>query len=203
MAPPTPHRGPPSGPPPPPPPPVAPYGAPGHSPAPYGPAPYGAHPDNRPANPPRPWRRWVGLAAALAATIALSATATYTLTRPAPREEATVPVSDPDATAARQQVCEVFETATKNQMSTGTIYIDGELNVPVVLRSINSAVALENALSPDVPADVAAATRTYITRTLDQTTAATAGEPVETRNQLTTARNDAWYELADLCGIPR
>lgn len=202
MAPPTPHRGPPTGPPPPPSPPlpVAPYGAPGHS-----PAPYGAHPDNRPTNPARPWRRWAGLAAALAATIALSATATYALTRPAAREESavTVPVSDSDAAAARQRVCEVFDTATKNQMSTGTIYIDGELNMPVVLRSINSAVALENALSPAVPADVAAATRTYITRTLDQTTAATAGEPVETRNQLTTARNDAWYELADLCGIPR
>jgi hypothetical protein len=35
------------------------------------------------------------------------------------------------------------------------------------------------------------------------TTAATAGEPVERRNQLTTASNDSWYELADLCGIPR
>jgi hypothetical protein len=202
MAPPTPHRGPPTGPPPPPPP-VAPYGAPGHSPAPYGPAPYGAHPDNRSSNPPRPWRRWAGLAAALAATIALSATATYTLTRPAPREEAPVPVSDPDATTARQRVCEVFDDVTKNQLGMGTIYVDGELNVPVALRSINSAVALENALSLAVPADVAAAARTYITRTLDWTTAATAGEPVERRNQLTTARNDAWYELADLCGIPR
>jgi hypothetical protein len=122
-----------------------------------------------------------------------------------PREESavTAPVNDSDAAAARQRLCEVFDTATKNQMSTGAIYVDGELNVPVALRSINSAVALENALSPAVPADVAAATRTYITRTLDQTTAATAGEPVERRNQLTTARNDAWYELAELCGIPR
>ena len=200
MAPPTPHRGPPTGPPPPP------YGAPGHSPAPYGPVPYGgARPDNRPSNPPRPWRRWAGLAAALAATAALTATATYALTRPAPREEstATAPVGDSDATAARQQVCEVFDAVTKNQLGMGTIYIDGELNVPVVLRSINSAVALENALSPAVPADVADATRTYITRTLDLTTAATAGDPVSRRNQLTTASNDAWYELADLCGIPR
>ena len=206
MAPPTPHRGPPTGPPPPPPLPATPYGTHYGSPDPYGPAPYGAHPDNRPTtNPPRNWRRWAGLAAALTATVALSATATYTLTRPAPREESavTAPVSDSDAAAARQRVCDVFDTATKNQMSTGAIYVDGELNVPVALRSINSAVALENALSPAVPADVAATARTYITRTLDWTTAATAGEPVERRNQLTTARNDAWYELADLCGIPR
>jgi len=158
--------------------------------------------------PPRPTRRvprGAVLAAALAATIALSATATYALTRPAPREESAVsaPVTDSGATAARRRVCQVFDAVTKNQLGMGTIYVDGQLNVPVVLRSINSAVALENALSPAVPAEVAAAARDYITRTLDLTTAATAGEPVERRNQLTTASNDSWYELADLCGIPR
>jgi len=100
-------------------------------------------------------------------------------------------------------VCQVFDAVTKNQLGMGTIYVDGQLNVPVVLRSINGAVALQDSLSPAVPADVAAAARAYITRTLDLTTAATAGEPVERRNQLTTASNDSWYELADLCGIPR
>jgi hypothetical protein len=199
MAPPTPHRGPPTGPPPPT------YGAPGHSPAPYGPAPYGAHPDNRPSNPPRPWRRWAGLAAALAATIALSATATYTLTRPAHLEEATVPVSDSDAAAAaaRQRVCDVFVMATKGNTGRGGVVVNGELNVPNVLRGLNRAVALENALSPAVPADLAAATRTYITRSLDLSTAATAGEPIEQLKELTIASNEAGFDLADRCGVPR
>jgi len=200
MAPPTPHRGPPTGPPPPP------YGAPGHSPAPYGPVPYGgARPDNRPSNPPRPWRRWAGLAAALAATIALSATATYALTRPAPREEstATAPVSDPDATAARQRVCDVFVIATKGNTGRGGVVVNGELNVPNVLRGLNRAVALENALSPAVPADLADATRAYITRSLDLSTAATAGEPIERLNELTIASNEAGFTLADRCGVPR
>jgi hypothetical protein len=207
MAPPTPHRGPPTGPPPPPPPPVAPYGAPGHSHAPYGPAPYGGtHPDNRPTtNPPRNWWRWAGLAAALAATIALSATATYTLTRPAPREEsaATVPVSDSDAAAARQRVCDVFVIATKGNTGRGGVVVNGELNVPNVLRGLNRAVALENALSPAVPADLADATRTYITRSLDLSTAATASEPIERLNELTIASNEAGFTLADRCGVPR
>lgn len=203
MAPPTPHRGPPTGPPPPPPP-VAPYGAPGHSRAPYGPAPYGAHLDNHPSNPPRPWRRWAGLAAALAATIALSATATYTLTRPAPREEATVPVSDSDAAAATEQLCGVFRAATKNQSDKRSgVFINGELNVANVLRALNGAVALENALSPAVPADLAAATRTYITQSLDLTTAATAGETIERLTELTIAGNETAVEIADLCEIPR
>ena len=173
-----------------------------HSPAPRGPVSYDSAPEH---HPPRSWRRWAGLAAALAATITLSAVSTYALTRPAPRYESAVsaPVTDSDATAARQRVCQVFDAVTKNQLGMGTIYVDGELNVPVVLRSINSAVALRDSLSPAVPADVDAAARAYITRTLDLTTAATAGEPVERRNQLTTASNDSWYELADLCGIPR
>ena len=202
MAPPTPHRGPPTGPPPPPPLPATPYGAPGHSPAPYGPAPYGAHPDN----PPRNWRRWAGLAAALAATIALSATATYTLTRPAPREESavTAPVSDSGAAAATEQLCGVFRAATKNQSDKRSgVFINGELNVANVLRALNGAVALENALSPAVPADLAAATRTYITQSLDLTTAATADETIERLTELTIAGNETAVEIADLCGIPR
>ena len=198
--------GPPTGPPhPPSPPPVAPYGATGHSPAPYGPVHYGAHPDNRPSNPPRPWRRWAGLAAALAATIALSATVTYALTRPAPRAESAVsaPVTDSDATTARQRVCEVFVMATKGNTGRGGVVVNGELNVPNVLRGLNRAVALENALSPAVPADLADATRTYITRSLDLTTAATAGEPIERLNELTIASNEAGFDLADRCGVPR
>lgn len=203
MAPPTPHRGPPTGPPPPPP--ATPYGTHYGSPDPYGPAHYGAHPDSRPTtNPPRNWRRWAGLAAALAATIALSATATYTLTRPVPREESavTAPVSDSDA-AARQRVCDVFVMATKGNTGRGGVVVNGELNVPNVLRGINSAVALENALSPAVPADLADATRTYITRALDLSTAATAGEPIDRLTDLTLASNEAGFDLADRCGVPR
>jgi hypothetical protein len=98
-------------------------------------------------------------------------------------------------------VCEVFDDVTKNQLGMGTIYVDGELNVPVALRSINSAVALENALSLAVPADVAAATRTFITATLDLTTAATAGEPLPVLRSLTAAANDGANAVADLCGL--
>jgi|GEM_PF-1078899 len=209
MAPPTPHRGPPTGPPPPPPPPVAPYGAPGHSPAPYGPAPYGGtHPYNRPSNPPRPWRRWAGLAAALAATAALTAAITHALTnssgQPVTPATPAVETTSTDKTAAKERLCGVFDIATRDQNTMGGFLVNNEPNMPVVLRALNRSVALENALSePAVPADLAAVTRTYITRSLDLTTAATGGEPVDRINELTIASNDAWRDLAGLCGLPR
>jgi hypothetical protein len=52
-----------------------------------------------------------------------------------------------------------------------------------------------------VPADLAAATRTFITATLDLTTAATAGEPLPVLRSLTAAANDGANAVADLCGL--
>jgi hypothetical protein len=98
----------------------------------------------------------------------------------------------------------VFRAATKNQSDKRSgVFINGELNVANVLRALNGAVALENALSPAVPADLAAATRTYITQSLDLTTAATAGETIERLTELTIAGNETAVEIADLCEIPR
>jgi hypothetical protein len=93
--------------------------------------------------------------------------------------------------------------ATKGNTGRGGVVVNGELNVPNVLRGLNRAVALENALSPAVPAELADATRTYITRSLDLSTAATAGEPIERLNELTIASNEAGFDLADRCGVPR
>ena len=42
----------------------------------------------------------------------------------------------------------------------------------MVLRAMNSASAVQNALVPAVPPDVASAARKYISATLDTTTAA-------------------------------
>jgi hypothetical protein len=95
----------------------------------------------------------------------------------------------------------VFVTATKNAKGKGGVMADGTLNVPVALRVLNRAVALRDALSPAVPADVATATRTYITATLDLTTAATAGEPVPVLEKLNTASNDNRKIVSELCGL--
>ena len=140
------------------------------------------------------------LAAVFTATAALTAGTTYALTRTPVIGTSSVDLSS-DQAHARERLCAVFDTATKKAKGKGGVMADGTLNVPVTLRALNRAVALRDALSPAVPADLAAATRTYITGTLDLTTAATAGEPVPVLEKLNTASNDNRRVVSELCGL--
>lgn len=81
--------------------------------------------------------------------------------------------------------------------------MQGNLNVPMVLRTLNSATAAQNALVPAVPTDVASAARKYVITTLDTTTAVMGNTPASEGNRLTDARNDAINGLLDACGLPR
>jgi hypothetical protein len=150
--------------------------------------------------PTRRGRRGAVLAAVFTATAALTAGTTYALTRTPATGPSPVGLST-DQAQAREHLCAVFDTATNNQKGKGGVMAGGTLNVPVVLRDVNRAVALRDALSPVVPADLAAATRTFITATLDLTTAATAGEPLPVLRSLTAAANDGANAVADLCGL--
>ena len=153
-----------------------------------------------PPRPTRRGRRGAVLAAVFTATAALTAGTTYALTR-TPATDPSPVVLSTDQAQAREHLCAVFDTATKNQRGRGGVVDAGKLNVPVVLRIINRTVALQNALTPAVPADVATATRTYITRSLDLSNAATAGEPITVLKELTAAGNNGWETLAGLCGV--
>jgi len=73
----------------------------------------------------------------------------------------------------------------------------------MVLRALNSASVVQNALVPAVPSDIAAAARIYVSATLDQTTAAMGNTPTSEVNRLTDVRNDAMYSLLDACGLAR
>lgn len=173
-----------------------------------------ADPIRAPAAPPPPPRgavpaprsgreKRVGvLAAVFAATVGLTAATTYALTRPSDANSMSAAATlTAEQEGARKELCAVFDTAAKDQKGKGGVMAGGTLNVPVVLRDVNRAVALRDALSPVVPADLAAATRTYITATLDLTTAATAGEPVPVLRSLTAAARDGANTVADLCGL--
>lgn len=153
-----------------------------------------------PPRPTRRGRRGAVLAAVFTATAALTAGTTYALTRAPATGPSPVGLST-DQAQAREHLCAVFVTATKNAKGKGGVMADGTLNVPVALRVLNRAVALRDALSPAVPADLATATRTYITATLDLTTAATAGEPVPVLEKLNTASNDNRKKVSELCGL--
>ena len=51
--------------------------------------------------------------------------------------------------------------------------MNGELNLPSVLRNLNGAVAVQNSLSPAIPAEVRHAAQKFIDAILELTTAAT------------------------------
>lgn len=166
-----------------------------------------------PAAPPHTSRRTnravlafaavVGLIGVIAATAAI----TYAVTRPStppPARGSTSSVASPDQqAAAKKRLCEVFDAGTKNQAGKGGVRIEGQLNVPVVLRMMNSAAAVNSAITPEVPADVAAAARNYVARTYDLTSEALDAGNIETLERLNDEAIKAIDSLVGVCGLPR
>ena len=172
-------------------------------------------------SPPRRPRRWPWAVLALLVTVVVSAavgsTVTYLATHgdnpaPAPTQPSAAAPSAPavpqvspgDAAAAKQNLCQVFDVSVRGQEGQGGVRVaGGGVNTPLVLRAMNSASTVQNALVPAVPPDVSAAARKYISATLDQTTAAMGNTPTSEVNRLTDVRNDATFALVDACGLPR
>ena len=170
------------------------------------------------APPPRPPRRgipWLlvgGAVVLLIAAIAATAAITYAVARNTNAPNATLPPPAPtsqapqfstaEQNAAKQQVCEVFDISTKSLKGQGGVRINGEANAPLMLRSLNSVVAVQNALTPATPPEVADAARQYIDANLKLTTAATGTTPIEEVNRLNAVANTATFAFADVCGLP-
>ena len=205
---------PPAQPAPPPPPPPAPTSPPVGVPGPVG---------SRPPRPRRvPWLL-VGLALLLVVVVsaAVGSTVTYLAMRgdhaastsaspagqpPAgsPSSAAAGPQFSPaEAAAAKDHLCQVFDVSVRGQQGKGGFRVEGNPNVPMLLRALNSASAVQNALVPAVPADVAGAARKYISSTLDVTTAAMGNTSTSEVNRLTDVDADAINGLVDACGLPR
>lgn len=123
---------------------------------------------------------------------------------PAPTSPSPTPQFSPAASAAAQShLCQVFDTSVRGQKGQGGLRVEGNWNLPIILRGLNSASAVQNALAPALPAEIADAARKYISATLDQTTAAMSDTPTPEVNRLTDVRNAATDELTDACGLPR
>jgi hypothetical protein len=143
--------------------------------------------------------------------IAATAAVTYAVARNTNATNATAPTesqtpsqfSASDQAAAKQQVCHVFDVSARGQRGQGGVRVNGEVNVQLVLRTVNSVVAVQNALTPAVPKDVREAARKYIDTSLALTTAATGNTPADELNRLTDESNDATYTFADACGLQR
>lgn len=167
--------------------------------------------------PTRPRRRWPWAVAAMFIVVALSAGIGSAVTYLATRSDrgASLPPSAPSSTpptpqfsatesgAAKKNLCQVFDASVRGQEGQGGLRVGGQLNIPAVLRSLNSATAVQNAIVPALPEDVASAAKKYISTTLDQTTAAMGNASTSEGNRLTDIRNEATYSLLDTCGLPR
>jgi hypothetical protein len=171
-------------------------------------------------SPPRRPRRWpwavLALLVAVVVSAAVGSTVTYLATHgdnpaPAPTQPSAAAPSAPavpqvspgDAAAAKQNLCQVFDVSVRGQQGKGGFRVEGNPNVPMLLRALNSTSAVQNALVPAVPPDVAAAARKYISTTLDVTTAAMGNTPTSEVNRLTDVDADAINGLVDACGLPR
>ncbi|MGE2817913.1 hypothetical protein ACQI5H_22630 [Mycobacterium heidelbergense] len=166
-------------------------------------------------NPPRRYGwLWVTLGLPLAVVISAATASIVTLaamhngtqstTEPssAPVAPTTPQVNAADATMAKQNLCHVFEVSV-GQKGQGGFRVQGNLDMPVTLQAVTSALAVENALVPAVPADVASTAKRYITTTLDVATAAMGNTSIDEINRLTTVSNGAIDALSDACGLPR
>jgi hypothetical protein len=168
-----------------------------------------------PPQPPRrrlPWLLLGGAVMVLITAIAATAAITYAVTRNTGASNTTQATATPtpdqsqfsetDQAAAKQHVCGVFDAATRGLMSQGPIRTNGEPNLLVVVRALNAVQAVQNAVSPAVPADLAKAVRSYADAVLAVTSGATNGMPTDEFNRLNSTSNDATYAVADLCGLP-
>ena len=106
-------------------------------------------------------------------------------------------------TAAKSHLCQTFDISVRGQEGQGGLRNQGNLNVPLTLRSVNSVVAMQVALVPAVPADVANAARAYMTAELDATTAVMGNVDAAGVNRLVDTSNAALNKLLDVCGLPR
>ena len=170
-------------------------------------------PQHQPRPPRRrgPWLLVVAAVLVLIAAVAATAAITYAVAR-----NTTAPTANPshrprpqapqytaaEQAAAKQRICNVFDVSLRGQQGEGGLRLNGELNIPVMLRRVNSVVAVQNALSPATPADVGEAAKKYIDTSLEVTTAATGNISVDEGNRLNDAANDAIFAFADTCGLP-
>ncbi len=203
------------------PPPSAPPPAPGPlPPSAQAPAPYpGAVPQKPGSRRVSPWTMLMLLVAVVAsalitATVMAVTMRSNTSMRPegqrsgeaaaAPGSASPTPqFSQAEVSAAKDHLCKVFDLSVRGQEGQGGFRVQGNVNVPIVLRALNSTSALQNALTPAVPSDLAAAARRYIAATLDVTTAAMGNAPTSEVNRLTDVDGDAIDAFLDSCGLPR
>jgi hypothetical protein len=168
-----------------------------------------------PATPIHPQRRRWGLLVAMlvavnVGSIAATAAIAYAVGRdsgPVRSDSPSTATASPGvsasyAAAAKDKVCHAVDAGQRGIAADGGVVTNGELNIPTVVRNLNTVVAVSTSLSPAVPTDVSDAAQNYVASTIDLTTAALAHAPVDQLVQLTKTGNTAVDALLDICGLP-
>jgi hypothetical protein len=194
--------------------PTAPHAGPGGPPSAAPPPPYVPAPPPPRGAGPRLWPIIAAFSVLVVAAIAITAVITAAIVKtssrpaaappapPAPTAPAAPQYSAAEQGSAKQSVCQAFDAGERGNAGQGGVVIEGKLNVPIVLRMVNSVVAVQNALTPATPTDVSDAAHEYLTTNTDLTTAALANKPVDELIDLTKTSNNAIDSFADVCGLP-
>ena len=162
---------------------IPPHTGPGGPPSAAPPPPYMPAPPPPRGAGPRLWPIIAAFSVLVVAAIAITAVITAAIVKtsgasPRPAAAPTAPAG-PQYTAAeqdsaKQNVCHAFDAGERGSAGQGGVVVDGKLNVPIVLRKLNTIVVVQNSLSPATPADVSDAAKKYLTTATALTTAALA-----------------------------
>lgn len=193
---------------------VPPQPTPPHNVPPYGwtPPPGGGAPvPTQHGGTPRAPRMWLwALVTAVLMVIAIAAIAaiTYAIAHSAGTSTAAAPTpSEPTYTAAqqaaaKQAVCSAFDVSSKGIASQGGARVDGQPNIPMLLRTLSGTVSMQNALVPATPADVAEPARRVVQTNLDLMNAALGQANINEVKAANDASNGAVDALLSACGLP-
>lgn len=178
---------------------------------PYGwnPPPSGGTPGPTQQGAPRPPKMWLwALVTSILMVVAIAATAaiTYAIAHSTSSTPATAP-SAPTFTAAeqadaKQALCHAFDVSTAGGQSQGGVRVNGQPNLPVLVRTLSSTVSIQNAIVPATPEDLAELAHKVVATNLDLMNAALGLAKIDEVNRLTDASTTAIYGLADACGLP-
>jgi hypothetical protein len=184
-----------------PPPNIPPYG--------WNPPPAGGAPGPVQQGTPRMWLWALVTAILMVVAIAATAAITYAIAHSAPSTSAAASAapSAPTFTAAqqadaKQALCHTFDVSTAGSQSQGGARVNGQPNLPMLLRTLSSTVSIQNAIVPATPEDVTGLARRVVSTNLDLMNAALGLAKVDEVNRLTDASSEAIYALADACGLP-
>jgi hypothetical protein len=190
---------------------IPPHAGPGGPPSAAPPPPYVPAPPPPRRAGPRLWPIIAAFTLLTVAAIAITAVITSAIvktspTAPRPDAAPAVPAaprySAAEQDSAKQNVCQAFDAGERGSAGQGGVVVDGQLNVPIVLRKLNTIVVVQNSLSPATPTDVSDAAKKYLATATALTTAALANAPVDELIQLTKTGNAAMDALVDVCGLP-